>query len=143
MKLLIALVACLLLTGCAAKQRHIAVAADYAFATAVNAVDDALFSACQAHTIDAETCNTRIKPAMINVQTGVKAASLTLRALPDDARLPRSVPDLLDAMHHVQAVLDSLGDLTNPAIARVVSLLGRAVDEATKLLYVFSTPVGG
>ena len=133
------LVACLV-SGCASTQRHYAVTADYAFATAVNAVDDALFSACQAHSIPADTCNNQVKPAMINVQTSVKAASLTLRALPDNAQMPRSVPDLLDALHKVQGVLDSLGDLTQPAVARVVAMLSHAVDEAVKLLYVF-TPV--
>jgi len=137
-RLLFVLALLLLLPGCATTTRHYAVTADYAFATAVNAVDDALFNACQTHTIPAETCNTSIKPAMINVQTSVKAASLTLRALPDNAQLPKSVPDLLDALHKVQNVLDSLGDLTNPAVSRVVSLLSKAIDEAVKLLYVFT-----
>ena len=129
--------------GCATTTRHYAVTADYAFATAVNAVDDALFQACLSHTIAADPCNQQIKPAMITVQTTVKTASLTLRALPDNAQMPRSIPDLLDALHKVQVVLDSLGDLTNPAVARVVALLSRAVDEATKLLYVFTPVIKG
>jgi hypothetical protein len=48
-----------LLPGCASTSRHQLIAADYAFATAVNAVDDAVFNACQTHTIAAETCNRR------------------------------------------------------------------------------------
>lgn len=130
------------LAGCAAHQRHYAVAADYAFATAVAAVDDALFNACQSHAIAADVCNNQIKPKMITVDTAVLVASKTLRALPDNAAMPKAIPDLVAALHSVQGVLDALGDLTNPMVQRTVALLHKAVDEAVTLLYIF-TPVGG
>ena len=128
----------LLTSGCAAKQRHYAVAADYAFATAVAAVDDALFSACQSHAIAADVCNDQIKPKMITVDTSVLVASKTLRALPDNASMPKAIPDLITSLHGVQDVLDALGDLTNPMVQRIVSLLSKAVAEATSLLYLFT-----
>lgn len=141
MRLIIAALCALTLTGCAAKQKHYAVAADYAFATAVGAVDDALFNACQSHAIAADVCNDQIKPRMITVDTAVLVASKTLRALPDNAAMPKAIPDLVAALHSVQGVLDALGDLTNPMVARAVELLHKATDQALSLLYVF-TAVG-
>lgn len=134
-----ALLSFLFLTvGCANVTRHQVVQADYAFATAVGLVDDALFSACQTHAIPADTCNEQIKPRMITVDTSVKIASQTLRNLPSNAQMPKSVPDLLASLHAIQGVLDSLGDLTNPMVSRAATLLQRAVDSATQILYAFS-----
>lgn len=141
-RIILALVAVVALSGCSARSYHQAVAVDYAFSVAVGVVDDAVFDACTTHALPASRCNTDIKAAMINVDTLVKAAATSLRALPPGAEMPKSVPDLLSGLNALRGVLESLGDFTDPNVARVVKALGDAVTKVTDLLYVF-TRVGG
>lgn len=129
--------------GCSARQRHYAIAADYAFATAVNVASNAAFDACTIHAIPAETCNGPLRATFIEIQTGVKAVTIALRSMPADGAMPRSLPDLLRALETLHASLDALGASTDPRLQRLVPLVNDALDKVTQVLYIFAAVQGG
>lgn len=127
--------------GCGATGRHLAVQADYAFARAVFAVDDAEFAMCQAGTLAAQQCDA-LNPYIKSALQDVKAVSLALRELPVDAKAPTSLPDLLQNLTSIQKVLVPVLAALPPAVqAKVQPLLDRvtaALDEAIALVRLFS-----
>lgn len=131
------------LVGCSAKQRHYAIVADYAFATAVTLASNVAYEECTNHTIPADTCNNVLKPQFIAIQTNVQAVTLALRSLPPDAPMPKALPDLLRSLNQFHATLDALGTTTNPQVTRLVGLVNDAIDKVGQVLYVFTAITGG
>ena len=129
--------------GCAARQRHYTIAADYAFATAVNLASNTAFQECTVHAIPADTCNGPLRTTFIEIETGVKAVTIALRDMPADGAMPKSLPDLLRALNSFHASLDALGASTNPQLQRLVSLVSDAIDKVTQVLYIFTAVQGG
>lgn len=122
----------LVVAGGCASARQIAIVADQSFATAVFALDDAAFQACQSKALADTQCaalNGPIKKALEDV----KAVSLAIKASPTG--IPATLPTLLkdlqavqDAIREAGPILPSLGahasDANQKAIALLTQLLG-------------------
>lgn len=116
--------------GCA-KARHLAVVGDSVASTAVFAVDDAEYQACQTHVLTEAQCaalDPKIKAALRDVQT----VTATLKALPKDAPAPKSLAELLQVLRDVQGLVAtlppsdltvSLGQRVNVALDAAITLL--------------------
>lgn len=117
----LALVAVVTLTAACAGARHIAVVADATFAASVFALDDAAFTACQTNRLSPERCQ-QIKPLMVGAVEHVKAVTAAIQATPKDTQVPKNLPDLLQDLADMRAILlplaatdGTLGDLAAKA----------------------------
>lgn len=120
------------LSACASAHK-VAIVADQSFATAVFALDDAEFQACQAHVLTTAQCgqlNGPIKQAL----TDVKAVSLAIKATPTG--VPASLPALLKDLQAVQ-------DAIRAATPILPSLAGQASDANQKAIALLTQLLGG
>lgn len=119
------------LAGACAHARHIAVQVDATVSTAIFAVDDAEFAACQAHVITQAQCdalNPKIKAALVDV----KAVTAALQATPKTGTVPKTLPDLILTLRSVQAIALALPP--SPATDGITSKVNTALDAAIALL---------
>jgi hypothetical protein len=117
-----------------AKARHVAVQVDATVATAIFAVDDAEFAACQAHTLSQAQCdalNPKIKAALEDV----KAVTAALQATPNSGTVPKTLPQLVQTLRSVQAIALALpaSDVTAGLITRINTALDAAIALLSKI----------
>ena len=122
--------------GCSGSTRHVAIGVDYAFARAVFAFDDAEFALCQTGVLARAQCD-QLNPLIRDAEISVKAATLALKALPKDGKIPTAIPDLLQSLDSVNAVLATPSQVDNPSVSALAVKLHAAVTEALNVVRVF------
>lgn len=122
-------------SGCAGP-RHIAVVADQTFAAAVFALDDAAFQACETQVLSAPRC-AEIKPVMIHAIQHVSAVTAAIAATKKDGRVPATLPDLLQDLADVRAILQPLAAVDS-RLGELATKAGVATNRALALLKAFA-----
>lgn len=131
MKKTLLVLLCVLASACASA-RQVAIVADQSFATAVFALDDAEYAACQAKVLTEAQCtalNGPIKQALVDV----KAVTLAIKGSPQGG-VPHSLPELLKDLGDVQAVISAMQPVFPDIAVKASAANLKAIDLLTQLM---------
>lgn len=131
MKKTLLVLLCVLASACTSV-RQVAIVADQSFATAVFALDDAEYQACQSKVLSEAQCTALdgpIKQALVDV----KAVSQAIKASPKDG-VPVSLPALLRDLGDVQAVIAAMAPVLPDISAKAYAANSKAIELLNKLI---------
>lgn len=120
-----------------ARARHVAVVSAATYAQAVFALDDAEYNAWQAKTpqwTDADHANAN--PKLKRALEDVRAIGIALQNTPKGGMLPKSVPDLIQNLRDVEAIMKPLAP--RPLPVGLATKATHALDVAIALLTTFT-----